>query len=557
MTRAARNLAWEAYAKGRRTVAGLAVALAVACVIAMWRAAPAQNGVDGIADVFVFAMVLSIVFVFGMFNHTHLDRRSGQTGFPNRLFTYPVSTRLLVAAPMLFGVATTVGVYLAWTEWVLRPLGRMMPVMWPALVLAAAMAWYQAVLWSLAAFRVARLIALCVIGTALVTVALLPTVYPQRGPWSSDISAMIVMGGLTVAAYGTALLAVKRQRHGGGHGAGLRIAIDRLLDAIPSRTKPFGSPLHAQIWIESRRGALLLPAGVLLVMIFVMFTAALLGHVDARLTRITLITIALAPIALASVAGSVTSLPIVTSLDSSLSPFLATRPIACGDMVAAKLAAAAIATTVAWLIVLVLTPLWLSMWCDVSVVTANFGRFSEMFPGPKRWIALVLCAATMWLLTWRMSVVNLYVALSGRPVFFTAYVMIGIGLATSGITMVLGQLDTAVRAGAEGTMFDSFVTLAWILNVALVAKLVVAASSAAKGLMRGWVTARSVLIYGGAWASATLIISLALYLLASRAPAASVAMPWMKLLAALAGLLLLPLARIALAPQMLADNRHR
>ncbi len=419
------------------------------------------------------------------------------------------------------------------------------------------MAWYQAALWSLAAFRVARLIALCVLGTALVTVALLPTVYPQRGPWGSGSSAAIIMGGLIVAAYATALLAVKRQRHGGGHGAGLRIAIDHLLDAIPSRTKSFRSPLRAQIWIESRRGVLLLPAGMLLVMIFVMFTAALFGQVDARVTRLTLITIALAPMALASVAGSVTSLPIVTSPDSSLSPFLATRPIACGEMVAAKLIAAAIATTVAWLIVLVLTPLWLFTWCDVSVATSVWDRFSEMFPGRQRWIALVLCAATLWLLTWRMSVVNLYIALSGRPIFFTAYVMIGICLVTSALTMLLGQLDAAVRTSGVGTVFNSFITLAWILNVALVTKLVVAASSAAKGLIRGWMTARSVLIYGGAWAAATLIISLALYLLASRAPAVKVALPWMALLAALAGLLLLPLARIALAPQMLADNRHR
>ena len=161
MIRAARNLAWEVLARSRVTFASMAAALAVAGVFATWRAPATLGRVDGFADLFVFAMVVSMMFVFGAFNHTHLDRRSGQTGFPNRLFTYPVNTRLLVGVPMLSGVFTTVAIYLAWTTLVIRPLGRELPLTWPALVLAAAMAWYQATLWSLAAFRVARMFALC------------------------------------------------------------------------------------------------------------------------------------------------------------------------------------------------------------------------------------------------------------------------------------------------------------------------------------------------------------------------------------------------------------
>src|SRR5687768_11540155 len=246
MIRVTRNLAWEILASSRRTFACLAAALAVACVIATWRTAPMPGAVDGIADLFVFVMVASMMFVFGAFNHTHFDRRSGQTGFPNRLFTYPVPTRLLVGVPMALAVAFTVMLYLAWTTLVLHPLGLNLPLAWPATVLAAAMAWYQATLWSLAAFRVLRMIALCLLGTTLITVALIPTDDLGAAAVVSNTSLQLAVAAFAAAAYVVALLAVKRQRHGGGHGAGLRAFVERLLDLVPSPTRPFRSPAHAQ-----------------------------------------------------------------------------------------------------------------------------------------------------------------------------------------------------------------------------------------------------------------------------------------------------------------------
>jgi hypothetical protein len=554
--RVARNLAWEVLAKGRRTMCALATALAIATVLATWRGAPAGEGVDGLADLFVFVMVLSMLFVFGAFNHTHLDRRSGQTGFPNRLFIYPASTRLLVGIPMLCGVATTALLYLAWLELVLRPLGRDFPGAWPALVLAAAMAWYQAALWALAAFRVARMIALCVVGTGLVTLAILPRLEAGHGgDWSTTVRANAVMGSLIVAAYVCALVAVNQQRHAGGHGAGLRVVLEWLTNGIPLRTAPFRSAFHAQFWLEAHRGAWLLPAGMLLVMLFTMVSSALAGDVDARFTRFMLSIVLCAPLALAALCGSVASLPAVTAAEGSLGSFLATRPIDCGDMVAAKLAAAAVATTLAWLVVLVLTPIWLITWCDAEPVTALWSHISSIFPVRQRWLMLILCAATVWLITWRLAVVNLYIAITGRTVLLTAYVMIGIAAAITAVTLVAGQLDTALRFGIRETIFDAPITLAWTLNVALLIKLAVAGLTTAKGFSHGWVSVRSVLTYGGLWAVAAGIVSLTLYLLTSHEPALA-RVPSLGMLAALLGLLVVPLARIALAPRILAEQRH-
>ena len=556
MIRAARNLAWEVLARSRVTFASMAAALAVAGVFATWRAPATLGRVDGFADLFVFAMVVSMMFVFGAFNHTHLDRRSGQTGFPNRLFTYPVNTRLLVGVPMLSGVFTTVAIYLAWTTLVIRPLGRELPLTWPALVLAAAMAWYQATLWSLAAFRVARMFALCLIGTTLITIAIIPTAELGGRTWTSNATLLATMAALIVAAYGFALLAVKRQRHAGGHGAGLRFIMEKLLDCVPTRTVPFRSPMRAQFWIESHRGSLLLPAGTLLVMLFVMLIAALMRHVPADTTAITLTTIFCTPIVLAALSGAVAGMPLVTSADSAIAPFLSTRPISCGDMVLAKLAAAAVATTLAWAIVLMLTPIWLTTWCDATLLERLWSHFSTMFPGRQRWLMLVLCATTVWLLTWRMSIVNLPVALRGGPAFLTAYVMAGLAVAVTILAFICNDLDTAVRIDANAMAFNAPVTLACILNVLLLAKVVIAGASTGRGLLRGWISSSAAGASACIWIAASAVVALTLYLLASHEPTLAQKVPWLGLIAALWGLLLVPLARVALAAQALAQVRH-
>ena len=557
MVRVTRSLAWEILARSRTTLACICVALAVACVIATWRTPPVPGAVDGIADLFVFVMVASMMFVFGAFNHTHFDRRTGQTGFPNRSFTYPVRTRVLVGVPMGLGVAFTVVLYLAWTTLVLHPLGRNLPLAWPATVLAAAMAWYQATLWSLAAFRVLRMIALCVLGTTLITVALIPTDELGAAAVVSNRSLLWSVDTFAAAAYVFALLSVKRQRHGGGHGAGLRALAERLLDLIPSPSRPFRSPAHAQFWLEAHRGSLLLPAGTLLVMFVVMLTAAVMRDIPADAMVFTLTIVLLTPLVLAVLAGSVAGMPLIASADGSLAPFLSTRPISSGDMVLAKLAASALACTLAWLVVLVLAPVWLISWCDATLLVRAWEHFSVMFPGRQRWLMLVLCAVTVWLLTWRMSMVNLHVALAGRAVFLTLWVIASIGVTVAAVVLVSMELDTAVRFGVSGTIFSGVTILAWVLNLALVAKVALTAASASKAASRGWMSGHSIGACGGVWLVANGIVALTLYLLASHEPTLARAVPSLGPLAALWGLLLVPLARVALATQTLASTRHR
>src|SRR6185436_19535597 len=59
-------------------------------------------------------MGLSLFLTFICCNFTENDRRERLDGFPARLFTLPVATVTLVAAPLLFSALVIAGIYVGW-----------------------------------------------------------------------------------------------------------------------------------------------------------------------------------------------------------------------------------------------------------------------------------------------------------------------------------------------------------------------------------------------------------------------------------------------------------
>jgi hypothetical protein len=114
------------------------------------------------------AMVGSLACVFTCFDYTEEGSRGALAGFPPRLYTMPVRTWWLVTCPVLYGVTAVTLVYAAWALAVFRPAGVVLPLAWPLLFLATGMVCYQCVIWSLAGFRLTRLIAMGVLVTGLV-----------------------------------------------------------------------------------------------------------------------------------------------------------------------------------------------------------------------------------------------------------------------------------------------------------------------------------------------------------------------------------------------------
>ena len=83
------------------------------------------------------------VFSFGLAG----DVAARESLYPARIFTLPVTTAALAGWPMLYGTATLAGLWLATTRFVVWPSGVDLPLIWPALFVAASLAWTQVPMW--------------------------------------------------------------------------------------------------------------------------------------------------------------------------------------------------------------------------------------------------------------------------------------------------------------------------------------------------------------------------------------------------------------------------
>ena len=169
-------LAWEIWRRSRR-----AACLALGCVsfcALVNLAAPERLRASGVGrelfpTLFGLLMLLSVLLLFGIFNYTEFNSTKEWNGFPYRLFSLPLRTWQLVSLPMLLGVLSLELLYLAWIKLVFSRGEIPMPG-WLAVILGAYMVFYQATLWCLAGFRVARVLLLGLEGASVIAVASFP-----------------------------------------------------------------------------------------------------------------------------------------------------------------------------------------------------------------------------------------------------------------------------------------------------------------------------------------------------------------------------------------------
>ncbi len=560
-------LLWEIWRRNRR-----AVWLVIGIILFAWlfnlvlpdsfRATTA--GRARLMAINCLLMAGSFLLVFGMFNYTELNPQKEWTGFPYRLFSLPVSTWRLPALPTLAGVAALEAAYLAWLALVFGH--SLKKPEWIAVLLGAYMVFYQTILWSLAGFRILRIVVLGLVGTSFVGVASLP-LFAQFIPslWLSEKILIPLVTLVALAAFVMAWISLARQRCGGGRRRNrLRALIGWVTEVLPERKRGFRSPAAAQFWFEWRRIGILMPAliGALLVLVIGPISWHLRAEPGAAL-RILAWTLAM-PVILAMVAGWGFSRPDFWSRDLALPPFVASRPLATGEMVVAKMKVAALSAATSWLLVLAFLSLWLPLWADLSPLSAIRIGFWMVYGHsmlPQYLIAALGLVAGMFL-TWRFLVGELWVGLSGNRAFYLA------SAAGFWLTLLLGIIglailldDQAVRAWIHEDPNRLLAYLEWSAAFAVIGKFWVAA--------RSWrnISGRRVCQYLLLWSGATLLlIALAILLWAGGAlsPALTdfAGLPPMDVyrlrnLLILAALLTVPLARLGFAPAALAQNRHR
>ncbi|HKQ40149.1 MAG TPA: hypothetical protein VJ063_18900, partial [Verrucomicrobiae bacterium] len=344
-------------------------------------------------------MAGSLLFVFGSFNYTEFNPQKEWTGFPYRLFTLPVTTFRLVALPVTLGVGTVELVYVAWLNIVFAH-GELIRPGWFAVLIGAYMVFYQAILWTLAAFRILRTIVLGLIGTIFVAVAFLPFFAQYiSSPWFSQKVLIGLLTGMALIVFFVTWWCVARQRCGGGRqNNGLKAFVERMADVLPSRSEGFASPAAAQFWFEWRRSGLLLPfcIAALLLLVIAPLSWFMRNQSDGTLWLLAW-TLAL-PMILAVPVGKGFSKPDFWSGDLSLPAFAAVRPLATGDMVVIKMKVAAWSAIISWLLVLAFLSIWLPLWANMdslSMIRIGFWMVSGHSVFPQYVIAaLSLIAGT-------------------------------------------------------------------------------------------------------------------------------------------------------------------
>src|SRR6266576_3724440 len=204
-------------------------------------------------------LTTTFVYLLAVFSYGFAgDLAARHSMYPARMFTLPVTNAALVGWPMLYGTVAMAILWLAARLLAVWPSGIEIPVIWPALLAVALLAWTQALTWMPYGLPGIRLIVAVLCLAALDTVVLLAIHFKAGEP-----TMLAILAPQLPLAYLAARFAVGRARRGDvpdWRGVFARV------QGRPHAPRPFASPARAQAWFEWRGQGRSLPAvvGILL-----------------------------------------------------------------------------------------------------------------------------------------------------------------------------------------------------------------------------------------------------------------------------------------------------
>jgi hypothetical protein len=475
------------------------------------------------------------VFTFGLAG----DLAARESTYPARMLTLPVTTAALAGLPMLYGTAAMAILWFGTRPLAPWPSEVDVPVIWPALLAASLLAWTQALMWMPYPLRGLR-----VIITVLWLASIDAVVMVALNFKASEIVMLAILAPHVPFAYLVARSAVARARRGDVPDWPGRLArVGRTADVLP-RPRDFPSPARAQMWFEWRQYGRSLPW---LVAILLPFELALLfpfSHTPELIFEVLLIVVFTPPFMAAFVAATAAKSRAATSDAYGMTPFIATRPLTNGSLIAAKMKAMIWSTLLAWMLVFIATPIALRFSGAAPVVIERAHRLVEVV-GMPRAIAILLLAVTALLAsTWKQLVQSLYIGMSGRDWVVKASVFVA-------LTFLAVVLPLAVWISRSrqvmAALWNNFALIAAVL---VCLKLSAAVWIAMRLHEKRLLSDRALVSGAVCWDVAVF----ALYgLLVWIVPLVLVP----NYVLALVAILQVPLARLAAAPLALAWNRHR
>ncbi|HEX3532487.1 MAG TPA: hypothetical protein VH988_35975 [Thermoanaerobaculia bacterium] len=538
-------IAWEFRQRHRWGLIAVAGYLLVLGTIKLLILGPGQ-GVN-FADDESFALVVVVpltatfmyflaVFSFGLAG----DLAARQSMYPARLFTLPVTTAALAGWPMLYGTAAMAILWPATRLLAVWPSGVDIPMIWPALLAAALLAWTQALTWMSYPLPGLRVI-VTVLWLAVIDAVVLLALHFK----ASEPVMLAILAPHLPLAYLAARFAVARARRGDvPDWRGLftrlgRIApiapIAPIADGLPRRGDHFPSPARAQAWFEQRRHGRSLPAMVGIVLPFELALLFLFSDTPAIVFE-TFLGVLLTPPFMAAFAAATVS--------SGMTPFIATRPMTGAALLAAKLKMTIWSTLAAWLLALAAIPLALTLSGTWPVVIDRARQGIEAVGTPRVIVIVFLGLAGLLASTWKQLVQSLYIGLTGREWIIKSSVF----LALSFLAVIVPLAHWISRNGSvQATLWDA---LPWIAAVLVCCKMSAAVWIATRLYDSRLLSDRTLVLGAACWSVAVL----ALYgLLVWFFSTPLIPRYFLVLIA----ILEIPLARLSAAPLALAWNRHR
>src|SRR5437660_6166862 len=365
----------------RRHRWGLMAVAGYLFVVAMIRFVILEPGEPVLVDSVRFAALVSVpltttfVYLLAVFSFGFAgDLAARHSMYPARMFTLPVTNAALVGWPMLYGTAAMAILWLAARLFAVWPSGIEIPLIWPALLAAALLAWTQALTWMPYGLPGIRLIVAVLCLAALDTVVLLAIHFKAREPVMLAILAPQIP-----LAYVAARFAVARARRGDvPDWRGAFASLAQITHVSSRRREHCTSPASAQAWFEWRQYGRSLPGWVAILLPFELVLLWVAGDSNSLVFTI-LLAVLLTPPFMATFAAAAVSKSSPDASDSyGVNPFIATRPLTNAELVAAKLKMAVWSTIAAWVLLLIAVALALRHPGTAPVLRERSHRFTRV-----------------------------------------------------------------------------------------------------------------------------------------------------------------------------------
>jgi hypothetical protein len=490
-----------------------------------------------LVPVSLFTYYFVAVFSFGLTG----NMAARESMYPTRMFALPVTNAALTGWPMVYGTATLAGLLLAATRFALWPSGVDVPLIWPALFVAAALAWTQALMWMPYGLPGLRVV-VAVLWLMTLNVPVVTAVHRQI-PESLMVAALAPQIPL---AYLCARFAVAMSRRGDVPDWRQRFAwLGRIAAILPRRRTPFPSAARAQRWLEWRLHGRSLPVWVAILLPFELAMLFVAGNDTPALVAYTLCGALLTPPFMAAFSvPRVRTASFQASDGYGMTPFVATRPLASAALIAAKLRMSVWSTLAAWLLVLVAIPVALTLSGTWPVVTEPARQVGDAVGTPRAVVVTLLGLSALVASTWKQLVQSLYVGLSGREWLIRSSTCV-----TLTVLIFIEPIVAWIRETSD-VRVALWNAMPWIL-AGLVGAKVSAASWIAARLQSSRLLSDRALVMG---AASWLVAVLALYGVLVWLVLGPLIPRYFLMLLAILGV---PLARVSAAPLALAWNRHR